>query len=148
MVVIWEHFHSAENFIPPGVIIVINFLWGLSSSPIPGIGTGVFLFTRIQICRDIKDSECIGTLKCWWIMLGKAKLYDVNPYEANTNTVPRDITRTQHQKASWQVCWWAQTRLRVKTQLFFPSDILNFCPTKSSHILSGLENLPFSPQGN
>lgn len=66
--------------------------------------------------------------------------------EANTNTAPEDITQIQHQTASWQVCWWAQTRLRVKTQLL-PSDILNFCPTKSSHILSGLENLPFPPEG-
>lgn len=66
--------------------------------------------------------------------------------EANTNTVPEDITQIQHQTASWQVCWWAQTRLRVETQLL-SYDILNFCPTKSSHILSGLENLPFPPQG-
>lgn len=64
--------------------------------------------------------------------------------EANTNTVPKDITEIQHQTASWQVCWWAQTRLRVETQLL-PYDILNLCPTKSSHILSGLENLPFPP---
>lgn len=62
--------------------------------------------------------------------------------EANTNTAPEDITEIQHQTASWQVCWWAQTRLRVETQLL-PYDILNLCPTKSSHILSGLENLPF-----
>lgn len=66
--------------------------------------------------------------------------------EANTNTAPEDITQIQHQTASWQVCWWAQTRLRVETQLLF-YDILNFCPTTSSHILSGLENLPFLPQG-
>lgn len=66
--------------------------------------------------------------------------------EANTNTVPKDIAQIQHQTTSWQVCWWAQTRLRVETQLL-PDDILNFCPTKSSHILSGLENLPFSPEG-
>lgn len=66
--------------------------------------------------------------------------------EANTNRVPEDITQIQHQTASWQVCWWAQTRLRVETQLL-SYDILNFCPTKSSHILSGLENLPFPPQG-
>lgn len=64
--------------------------------------------------------------------------------EANTNTVPEDIIQIQHQTASWQVCWWAQTRLRVETQLL-SYDILNFCPTKASHILSGLENLPFPP---
>lgn len=63
--------------------------------------------------------------------------------EANTNTVPWGITQIQHQTASWQVWWRAQTRLRVETQLL-PYDILNFCPTMSSHILSGLENLPFS----
>lgn len=64
--------------------------------------------------------------------------------EANTNREPGDIIQIQHQTASWQVCWWAQTRLRVETRLLL-YDILNFCPTKSSRILSGLENLPFPP---
>lgn len=64
--------------------------------------------------------------------------------EANTNRAPEDITQIWHQTASWQVCWWAQTRLHVETQLLL-YDILNFCPTKSSRILSGLENLLFYP---
>lgn len=64
--------------------------------------------------------------------------------EANTNRAPEDITQIRHQTASWQVCWWAQTRLHVETQLLL-YDILNFCPTKSSRILSGLENLLFYP---
>lgn len=63
--------------------------------------------------------------------------------EVNTNTAPEAITQILHQTPSWQVCWWSQTRLHVETQLL-SYDILNFCPTKSSHILPGLENLPLS----